>query len=915
MRKMLFLLFGFVFLSAGILKEDNQIGIDIQIDGDQMRMITEPSGMSSPYALETKILNDYSRAEMLWVDRSHLNAIANHVSVAPEGLIIQAGWYLNNERTSCYRTLGSEIPLWTYQLPNAESYIPVDVVDNGNAIGAAASAEPFRLFKSSTPVPQWANNLIPGFKVNTSSQGSSVAVCANGSVNAVLASSGSDCRLFVFDADGDTIRTIQYNATSGIYGLDATSDGNVFCISTYYAIFIFELSGFLRDSLPNYGQTVAKISGNGNYVVKGEFNQRVTLYRWNGSDYVQAWQHATGHPWITAVDISEDGSTIFAGTYQYSPSNSGKVLMYDSSSSTPLWEYTQYGDYVAACALSANGNRAVAGSWGMYNGTFGDVVTVFDRTSSTPIFQLLDDVDEPGSIFSVDISSDGSFVTAGGKAVHARQMGNGGEVYAIRIIDSLTIDVGTESIMFPAVFLQNGQSIAPTAWVTNYGTTSATFNTVCSIYDSLNTVLYTDTQTVNNLNPGASDLVVFAGSWTVPGYGEYETIIYTDLTGDLFPLNDTAIVNSICYHDASVIQIQFPFAEQTVNYGKPPRVEITNLGSYGENIPATCEIYDSFGSLVYTGTGQTFLNPLQNAIVLLSPVWIPVDTDTYDIHCFTTLAEDFDPANDSSFKQTDVTTEILYDDGLLNVYGYVSGNFYDNKFAVKMYPCLTPPYRITRSRCFVSTASPMIFSINSDSSGLPGLGLSYEIAPPETLYPTGTGWVERSHDILMTNSDQFWMIAHWLSSSPTSPYVGMDNTLPRDSTSYWYWTEPSNYGWHFYPFYDFMMRVLTEPNIAVEEKPSSIARIFTMAQPCPNPGSRFSNVKFSIPQKGDLNVAVYDVSGRLIWNFCRNFNHAEIYDLKWLGIDNNGKSVSSGVYFMKAEFSGKVCQRKLVLIE
>jgi hypothetical protein len=81
--------------------------------------------------------------------------------------------------------------------------------------------------------------------------------------------------------------------------------------------------------------------------------------------------------------------------------------------------------------LSADGSIGVAGSWGQLSATYGDVLTVFERSSSTPVFQLLDDIDEPGSIFSVDISTDGSLVSAGGKAVHAREFGNGGEVYAI----------------------------------------------------------------------------------------------------------------------------------------------------------------------------------------------------------------------------------------------------------------------------------------------------------------------------------------------------------------------------------------------------------------------------------------------------------------------------------------------------
>lgn len=914
MKKGLLLLLGVMFLWAGVLKEDDQIGIDVQIDGDHMRMTTNPSGVTFLDKPPTTLFAEQGRAEMLWVDRTHQNAIANHVSIAPEGMFIQAGWYLNNERTSCYRTLGSGIPQWTYPLASAEGYIPVKVGDNGNAIGAAAAGEPFYLFRAGTPVPRWMNSLIPGFKVNASSQGSSVAVCAGGAINAVLASAGTDCRVFIFDADGDTIRTIQYNATSGIYGLDAASDGSVFCISTYNAIFVYEQDGSRRDSLPNYGQTVARISGNGDFIVKGEFNQRVTLYRWNGSNYVQAWQHATGHPWVTAVAISGDGSTIFAGTFQYSPSNSGKVLMYDSSSATPLWEYTQYGDYVASCALSVDGSRAVAGSWGMYNGTFGDVVTVFDRGSSIPIFQVLDDIDEPGSIFSVGISADGSFVTAGGKAVHAREFGNGGEVYAIRIIDSLTADVGVEAILAPGPFLQVGQTIQPVAIVTNYGTTSATFDVTCDI-DSAGTVVYSEMQSVNGLVSGASDTVDFGGSWIVPGYGEYTTTVYTALAGDLFPMNDTATVNSICYHDASARQILFPFVEQTVNYGKAVRVDIANLGSYSETIPVTCEVYDSLGTLVYTGTGQTYLNPLQSVTVSVSPIWTPVQTGLYTIHCFTTLGADFNPANDSTFRQTDVTAEIMYDDGLLNVYGYVSSNFFDNKFAVRMYPCLSPPYYITRSRCYVSTNSPMIFSLNSDSLGLPGLGPSYEIAVPETLYPTGAGWVERSHSIIINNSDPFWMIAHWLSDSPTAPYVGMDNTVPRDSTSYWYWTDPANYGWHFYAPYDMMMRVLTQSEVAVAEQPSSAPRLFTMAQPYPNPGSGTITMKFSVPHRGTLNIAVYDVAGRLIWNSSRVFAHNDVCNLQWSGIDTYGKQVSSGVYFITSEFDGTVCQCKVVVVD
>jgi hypothetical protein len=100
-----------------------------------------------------------------------------------------------------------------------------------------------------------------------------------------------------------------------------------------------------------------------------------------------------------------------------------------------MWQYTSYGDEVSSIAICDDGSVIVAGSWGTYGATSGDVFTALDHAGAV-IFNLLDDIDEPGSIYSVDVSDDGSFATASGKAVHARQMGNGGEVYGIQIMGS-----------------------------------------------------------------------------------------------------------------------------------------------------------------------------------------------------------------------------------------------------------------------------------------------------------------------------------------------------------------------------------------------------------------------------------------------------------------------------------------------
>ncbi|MEO0205522.1 MAG: FlgD immunoglobulin-like domain containing protein, partial [candidate division WOR-3 bacterium] len=826
-----------------------------------------------------------------------------------------AGWWLNNKRTSLYRTLGNNAPVWTYPLALTEWYIPVDVSQTGDGIAVGSTSEPFYSFSANSGSPNWRYNLPDGYKIATSSQGPSVAVSDDGTIYVVLGTAPGVARLFVFNQSGDTIRTIPFSPNSGVYGLDISNDGTVFCISTYYATYIFNLDGSRRDSLYNYGQGVAKISGDGNYVVKGHFNGNVYLYTWNGTNYTLKWQHYTGHSWTTAVAISDDGATIMAGTFRTSPYG-GKVLMYDSSSSTPLWEYTQYGDYVDECALSANGQRGAAVSWGQYQGTFGDVLTVFERSSSSPIFQLLDDIDEPGSLTAVDISKDGSFVVAGGKAVHAREFGNGGEVYAIRILETMANDVGVKSVDAPGNFLQVGQSITPQATVKNYGTATASFNTFCLIYDSLGSILYQDTVAVTNLASGAEQIVNFSPNWTVPAYGSYNTTVYTLLAGDMFTANDTLQKGSICFHDGAVSKIEYPFNELTLNYTRSPRVTISNNGSYAENVPVVCKIYDSGNNLVYTGTGQTYLSPLQSSTLWLIPAWTPSATGYYSVHVYTNVTDDYNPHNDTLIKNVSITTEILYDDGNLDIYGYVSGNYYDNKFAQKMIPCLAPPYRVTQARFYVNTNAPIMMSLNADSAGLPGLAPAYEIAPAETIFPAGTGWAIKNYSppLVIDNSNQFWLIVHWLPSSPASPYIGMDNTIPRDSVSYWYWTEPSNPGWHAWYPYDFMMRVYTEQIQQVSENSNRPLEHFILYKPLPNPFTGAIRIRFNIPEQGMTHLNIYDVAGRLV----RKLVNAKLtqgkYNIIWEGTDNEKRLLSSGIYFVKADYGSEVFTEKIILV-
>ncbi len=103
-------------------------------------------------------------------------------------------------------------------------------------------------------------------------------------------------------------------------------------------------------------------------------------------------------------------------------------------------------------------------------------------------------------------------------------------------------DVGIFAVQEPVAGNYNiGDEITPQVTVVNNGQSAESFDVTAVIYygDSL---VYTSTTAVNNLNAGETADLTFADPFTVPGEGTYNFIVYTSLPGDEYPGNDTVEV-------------------------------------------------------------------------------------------------------------------------------------------------------------------------------------------------------------------------------------------------------------------------------------------------------------------------------------------------------------------------------------
>lgn len=230
-----------------------------------------------------------------------------------------------------------------------------------------------------------------------------------------------------------------------------TEDGSkcIFRTATVYrvdtATGTLEDSYYLGSSTDCFG-----VSADGSVVAYGFTSIRVAV--WDGSAYNLAWSRPVSGYYAGGAAVADDNATIYFGCYKGNYLTN-RITRHDISSSTPLWTYDTptggggYQDIVEWMECSEDGRWVVIGSWGCQTGGGPEVCVIDDLYPSEPAYTI----DTPGSIFHVDITPDGSYISASGKHVHANQMGSGTDVYFAEI-DQTGIEGGSLSdYTIPAV--------------------------------------------------------------------------------------------------------------------------------------------------------------------------------------------------------------------------------------------------------------------------------------------------------------------------------------------------------------------------------------------------------------------------------------------------------------------------------
>ncbi len=90
---------------------------------------------------------------------------------------------------------------------------------------------------------------------------------------------------------------------------------------------------------------------------------------------------------------------------------------------------------------------------------------------------------------------------------------------------------------------------------------------------------------------------------------------------------------------------------------------------------------------------------------------------------------------------------------------------------------------------------------------------------------------------------------------------------------------------------------------------------FILYQNYPNPLNPETNIQFTLPDNGMVNLSIYSITGQKVRTLFSDYTTAGNHYLKWDGKDENGQSVSSGIYFARLRMGTLVTTHRMMFLK
>jgi hypothetical protein len=104
--------------------------------------------------------------------------------------------------------------------------------------------------------------------------------------------------------------------------------------------------------------------------------------------------------------------------------------------------------------------------------------------------------------------------------------------------------------------------------------------------------------------------------------------------------------------------------------------------------------------------------------------------------------------------------------------------------------------------------------------------------------------------------------------------------------------------------------------VGIAEMPKGVAPSgqFILQQNTPNPFTEQTSIGYQLSSATNLSLSIYNIAGQLVRTLVDAHQDAGFYNVIWSGLDDQGRHVSSGVYFCRLESASQSQIRKITVL-
>ena len=142
----------------------------------------------------------------------------------------------------------------------------------------------------------------------------------------------------------------------------------------------------------------------------------------------------------------------------------------------------------------------------------------------------------------------------------------------------------------------------------------------------------------------------------------------------------------------------------------------------------------------------------------------------------------------------------------------------------------------------------------------------------------------------------------------------MECFLAPSSSTIYATINDSNFGDN-YGYYILSYVNASRPRVSVTETENTVEPSWKLNNNFPNPFNPTTTISYSILKRGNVEVSVFDMQGRLVRNLLQTEQLPGEHQVIWDSRNENGAPVSSGAYFYQVRVDGISGTKQMILLK